>query len=98
MYIAFVDCICMEDVLYDMQTLHAGGIPMFRGTYLVLNVFGDTLLLIVDCICMEDVWHVNLTCRGHPHVPRPMFRGTYLVLYRDRYLYLDCSLIFWQRN
>ena len=23
---------------------------------------------------MEDVWHVNLTCRGHPHVP-----GTYLV-------------------
>ena len=22
--------------MYDMQTLHAGGIPMFRGTYLVL--------------------------------------------------------------
>ena len=21
--------------MYDMQTLHAGGIPMFRGTYLV---------------------------------------------------------------
>ena len=25
---------------YDMQTLHAGGIPMFRGTYLVVNRFG----------------------------------------------------------
>ena len=25
--------------MYDMQTLHAGGIPMFRGTYLVLNFF-----------------------------------------------------------
>ena len=25
--------------MYDMQTLHAGGIPMFRGTYLVLYYF-----------------------------------------------------------
>ena len=25
--------------MYDMQTLHAGGIPMFRGTYLVINLF-----------------------------------------------------------
>ena len=24
--------------MYDMQTLHAGGIPMFRGTYLVINL------------------------------------------------------------
>ena len=24
--------------MYDMQTLHAGGIPMFRGTYLVSPV------------------------------------------------------------
>ena len=24
--------------MYDMQTLHAGGIPMFRGTYLVFIV------------------------------------------------------------
>ena len=24
--------------MYDMQTLHAGGIPMFRGTYLVMNM------------------------------------------------------------
>ena len=25
--------------MYGMQTLHAGGIPMFRGTYLVDNWF-----------------------------------------------------------
>ena len=25
--------------MYDIQTLHAGGIPMFRGTYLVSTIF-----------------------------------------------------------
>ena len=36
----FVDTLLLLIVyawkMYDMQTLHAGGIPMFRGTYLVL--------------------------------------------------------------
>ena len=27
--------------MYDIQTLHAGGIPMFRGTYLVEISSGD---------------------------------------------------------
>ena len=35
----FVDTLLLLIVyawkMYDMQTLHAGGIPMFRGTYLV---------------------------------------------------------------
>ena len=38
----FVDTLLLLIVcawkLYDMQTLHAGGIPMFRGTYLVINL------------------------------------------------------------
>ena len=36
----FVDTLLLLIVcawkMYNMQTLHAGGIPMFRGTYLVL--------------------------------------------------------------
>ena len=36
----FVDTLLLLIVyswkMYDMRTLHAGGIPMFRGTYLVL--------------------------------------------------------------
>ena len=39
----FVDTLLLLIVyawkMYDMQTLHAGGIPMFRGTYLVLTYF-----------------------------------------------------------
>ena len=34
-------------------------------------------IALVDCICMEDVWHVNLTCRGHPHVPGNISSLTY---------------------
>ena len=37
---------------------------LFLKALLVWNVFA-----LVDCMCMEDVWNVNLTCRGHPHVP-----------------------------
>ena len=39
----FVDTLLLLIVcawkMYDMQTLHAGGIPMFRGTYLVFKYF-----------------------------------------------------------
>ena len=38
----FVDTLLLLIVyawkMYDMQTLHAGGIPMFRGTYLVIII------------------------------------------------------------
>ena len=30
--------------MYDMQTLHAGGIPMFRGTYLVIFMPPGTIV------------------------------------------------------
>ena len=37
----FVDTLLLLIVyawkMYDMQTLHAGGIPMFRGTYLIIS-------------------------------------------------------------
>ena len=39
----FVDTLLLLIVyawkMYDMQTLHAGGIPMFRGTYLVVGYY-----------------------------------------------------------
>ena len=38
----FVDTLLLLIVyawkMYDMQTLHGGGIPMFRGTYLVVHM------------------------------------------------------------
>ena len=38
----FVDTLLLLIVyawkMYDMQTLHGGGIPMFRGTYLVAHI------------------------------------------------------------
>ena len=41
----FVDTLLLVIVyawkMYDMQTLHAGGIPMFRGTYLVYLAFNS---------------------------------------------------------
>ena len=48
----FVDTLLLLIVyawkMYDMQTLHAGGIPMFRGTYLVddkltIAIHGDQI-------------------------------------------------------
>ena len=45
----FVDTLLLLIVyalkMYDMQTLHAGGIPMFRGTYLVYDVFNEFSLI-----------------------------------------------------
>ena len=46
----FVDTLLLLIVyawkMYDMQTLHAGGIPMFRGTYLVTH----TVYLFQICV------------------------------------------------
>ena len=43
----FVDTLLLLIVyawkMYDMQTLHGGGIPMFRGTYLVVSNFMELL-------------------------------------------------------
>ena len=42
--------------MYDMQTLHAGGIPMFRGTYLVVFYFDffqfDQMMKIIEVLGM----------------------------------------------
>ena len=67
MYIALVDCICMEDVWHANLTCR--GHPHVPGNIYSLEYICRYIALVVDCICMEDVWHANLTCRGHPHVP-----------------------------
>ena len=38
--------------MYDMQTLHAGGIPMFPGTYLVVIVIVIVIVVIIIIIIM----------------------------------------------
>ena len=51
----FVDTLLLLIVyawkMYDMQTLYAGGIPMFRGTYLVCIVSG----LVSNCCATTKV-------------------------------------------
>ena len=52
--------------MYDMQTLHAGGIPMFRGTYLVY-IYNDCNVTIPDIgLARNDTsgcaFHQNLVC------------------------------------
>ena len=73
----FVDTLLLLIVyawkIYAMQTLHAGGIPMFRGTYLVWNVFVDTLLLLI--VYTWKMYDMQTLHAGGI----PMFRGTYLV-------------------
>ena len=39
--------------MYDMQTLHAGGIPMFRGTYLVYYCVLTPSTLTIVCILIS---------------------------------------------
>ena len=40
--------------MYDMQTLHAGGIPMFRGTYLVQNMFSNFFSILAFIKLPQD--------------------------------------------
>ena len=65
--------------MYDMQTLHAGGIPMFRGTYLVCF----DLDLHLTCFCFVYVHQhaqPQIAGAGHPCYDRSLLfrpnRGT----------------------
>ena len=73
--------------MYDMQTLHAGGIPMFRGTYLVIYYH--------DCVMIRSlVSFMNkiIKSQSHSHIILIYSRCPIRIISYYMYLFVCVSL------